>query len=146
MTLVYSFTKPIELLKKLQREQNRLKEAAAKQDDDEMADHLFNLAVTAFHIKDWLKENQQGQRYSKKDVEDYVNSTKVLSACRDLCNSGKHFQIDRYVPKTQDVYASAGASMVIKILMVDGTKYEAVSLGEQAICAWESFFQRNGVG
>jgi len=145
VSLVYRFNKPVELLEKLRRERDRLRHALTLQSDEEMADHLFNLVVTAFHIKDWLKESSKGQTYSVSDVESYVQSTQVLSACRDLCNSGKHFQIDRYTPATRDVYGSAGASVVIKVLMCDSTKYEALDMADQAIAAWERFFNRYGV-
>jgi hypothetical protein len=142
MSLVYGFSRPKDLLDKLRRERDRLDAAVKRQDDIEIADYLFNMVVTAFHIKDWLIQNQQGQNYTKSDVEEYITQTKALSTCRDLCNTGKHFIIDRYFPQTQDVYSSLGASMVIKVSLSDGTKYKAVELANQAIDAWDVFFNQ----
>jgi len=83
------------LINKLEREKERAKEALENQDFPTLVDALYNFSVTAFHVKDWLI-TQVG--LDENEVHDYLANVPVLQACRDICNTKKHFEITRYEP------------------------------------------------
>ena len=83
------------LIKKLEREIARAEEALEAQSFPDMADAFFNFSVTAYHIKDWLISKSG---CNEKEVRNFINSVPVISACRDICNSTKHFEITKYKP------------------------------------------------
>jgi len=151
MKLTYRFQSPHDLLEKLRRERERFSKSYLTGPSAEVADHFWNFVVTAYHVKDWLKKHSTTQ-YTKQDVESYVKGSVVLSACRDLCNAGKHFAIDNYTPVvTSAPHESAGPQTImagfskIKVPMPDGTALEALALTGKAITEWEQFFQKYGL-
>ena len=164
-TLTFHFSKPRDLLDKLSRDLLRLESSASACNEQQIADCLFDFCGTGYAIKDWLKENGTSA-FGPTDVEKYLSSTPVLSACRDICNACKHYTITRYAPNTGDVYASAGPATVtalsqpasgvglesdtkpkfrVKVLLNDGTKYEVTELAKLVLEAWSKFFASNGI-
>jgi len=95
MELIIKYGNTRSLLKKLDRERARAEEALEAQSFPDLADALYNFSITAYHIKDWLIM-QNG--LSDKEVHDFIRNVPVLQACRDICNSKKHFEITRYEP------------------------------------------------
>ena len=156
MSLTFGYSSPRDLLEKARRDLVNLEGAAVTQDTTTIGDALFNFAVTAYHVKDWLKLHA-AVTYSPQDVENFVQSSAALSSCRDLCNAGKHAEITRYSPSTADVSASLNsvAAVVpgglatpivrVKIIRNDGTRREAVQLATEAISDWERFFDEHGL-
>ncbi len=156
MSLTFGYTSPRDLLEKAYRDLNELDVATMSQDVTEIGDALFNFAVAAFHLKDWLKHHATAS-YTAQEVEDYVQSSVALSACRDICNAGKHAEITRYNPCTKEVSASHNsvASVLpgqlestffrVKIIREDGSRREAVELATEAVADWERFFAKHGL-
>jgi hypothetical protein len=163
--LTFHFSTPKDLLDKLSRDLLRLESAASTYDKQKIADCLFDFCGTGHAIKDWLKENCTAS-FLPGDVETYVTSTAVLSACRDICNANKHYTITRYNPSTGDVYVSASAVTVtamslpaggiglesdekptfrVKVLLKDGAKYEVAEFARLVFDAWTHFFTSKGV-
>lgn len=95
MDLQINYGNSRSLLRKLEREKARAQEALDSQLFPDLADALYNFSVSAFHIKDWLI-NQNG--IDKDKVHNFLNEVPILQACRDICNSKKHFKITRYEP------------------------------------------------
>jgi hypothetical protein len=116
-------------------------------------------------MKDWLKANCTAS-FLPEDVETYMTSTAVLSACRDICNANKHYTINRYNPSTGDVYVSASAVTVtamslpasgvglesdekptfrVKVLLKDGAKYEVTEFARRVLDAWAHYFTSKGI-
>jgi len=162
MPLTIELKTPKDALAKARREHQELAEAISCQDKTRIGDALYNFAVSVYHVKDWLIETPSAV-YTKKDVEDYLKATPALTAFRDLCNSSKHHTIHRYTPEATDVTSSSMASYSlsmpkflpflfrrklafrVKIIMTDGRRLEAISLGKQALDAWDNFFNKQGV-
>jgi hypothetical protein len=157
MSLTIGMSTPRDLLEKAERDLSALEGAAATQDETMIGDALYNFAVTAYHIKDWLKKHRS-KSYAARQVEEYVNSSMALSSCRDICNAGKHATITQYAPTTEEVTASLGAVTEIvmpgrlatpikrvKIVRKDGSRHEAVELATRAIEDWKRFFDQHGV-
>jgi hypothetical protein len=153
MSLTFGFKTPHDLLEKARRELAALETAAMIQDETEIADALYNFAVTTFHVKDWLKSHRSDS-YVARDVEDYVARSPALSTCRDLCNAGKHFDLT-YEPTTEAVVASANSMPAdlapvgslntpiyrVKVVRNDGSRHEVVAIATQALNDWERFFE-----
>lgn len=166
MTLTFELDKPQDLLAKARREESRLRDAILSQNRTRIADALFNFAVTAYHVKDWLKESASG--YLPKDVESYVHGDRRLRMCREICNASKHRKLNHSAADTGNVTASAtsatspllpsaakpaGVSLeteskphfLVKIVAVDGTRFEVIDFAAQVIGAWEQFFNDHGL-
>jgi hypothetical protein len=164
-SLTFHFSTPTDLLEKLSRDYSHLETAASACNEQQIADCLFNFCGTGYAIKDWLKENRTSS-FKAQDVEQYVQATPALCACRDICNAYKHYTITRYIQSTGDVYASATAVTMIavdvpasgigfesdaapkfrvKVLLKDGTKYEVTELARLVLDAWRKFFVKHGV-
>ncbi len=157
MPLTFGLSTPRDLLDKAERDLSELETAAVTQDQTMIADALYNFAVTAYHVKDWLKSTPSST-YSPTDVEDFVRASAALSVCRDLCNAGKHLRL-RYEPTTETVEASVNALPAedvplgwlntpiyrVKIVHKDGSRHEAVSLALQALADWQRFFQQHNL-
>lgn len=55
-------------------------------------DFLYAFFQAAYHLADWLKNSGAAPC---AQVENFVNSTRSLVFCRDICNGSKHFRLDR---------------------------------------------------
>lgn len=158
--LTFHFSTPRDLLAKLGRDFVRLNEAVESGDKERIADCIFDFANTGYSIKEWLKADAPDND-AKNDVEQHVNDNPALSACRDVCNSNKHYTITHYIPLAQDVYASATGTGTIaaplsisgvgietdpapafrvKVLLSTGAKYEVMQFAESVLEAWQAFF------
>lgn len=144
------------LIRKLHREKERLVSALHRQHDEEIADSFFNFSATAYHIKDWLKNQPEfSNRY--RDVEGFVESCVSLRICKDICNSQKHFRVDRdsvtkevrfdiasverVIPGERfvDVYGTIG----ITIEAHDGMVFECQEFCEAVIKEWEDYVSKS---
>jgi hypothetical protein len=164
MSITFTLDKPRDMLAKARREQARLSEALRTEDRTGIADTLFNFAVTAYHIKDWLKTSASAA-YSPSQVEAYIESDKYLKLCREICNASKPQKLVPGPNEIRDITFSATGTFVIatidpndvklesetspsfriKVVAFDGSHYEANEFAEQVIAAWKQFFARWGI-
>jgi hypothetical protein len=108
------YTHPSQLLEKAKRDGAALKKALAACNEPDTRDALFNFAVSAYHIRDWV----QKLRPELSDAaDDLLNREEGIGVCRDLCNASKHIEIDpergaykAYPPVTDAVSVSSVAS------------------------------------
>lgn len=165
MVLSYGKSSPHDILAKAERDLDRLVRSEIAQDDSEVSDALFDLAVSVTSLKDWLKEHS-GTSFSSSSVENFVLNSTALSSFRDIANQSKHRTIRKYSPVTDDVTTSAIAitsyditypsedaphdqpkepTRRLKIIRADGTRHRAVDLGQEAIREWKVFFQKHDI-
>lgn len=164
MTITFELDSPQDLLVKARREKTRLHQAVVAQDRTQIADAIFNFAVTDYHVKDWLKESTSGS-YTPDDVETYLHSTRVLRVCREICNASKHQTLKKSAKDTVAVTTSAttvvsignlqtgGVSLEteqtptfrVKVVTPDGSRFEVMDFSAQVITAWEQFFTDHGL-
>lgn len=163
--LTFYFSSPHDLLAKLQRDYTRLSDAVSTGDKEKIADCVFDFSNTGYSLKDWLKKNTN-TKFSGADVDKYVKENPALDACRDICNSNKHYLITKYIPLAKNVYASVAETtsvsfsmpgsgvalesepnqpFKVKVLLSDGTKFEVLDFGQRVIDAWDAFISANGV-
>ncbi len=160
MTLTFGFMSARDVLEKARRDFRRLSDAANRNAESEIADALFDFAVTVFHVKDWVKAHPNAP-FRPHDVEALIASSTTLSAFHDLCTASKHKDITRYTPSTSQVLASAVAqtastlgqdvplvqrkTFVTKIVRADSSRHEAVASAAQALAEWDAFFRQHGI-
>lgn len=162
MAITFELDSPEDLLAKARREKARLQKAIFDQDRTQIADDMFNFAVTAFHIKDWLIAA------GVRDVKTYVSSVQVLRICEEICSASKHC---RLIPPAKDVGAvTASATTALspmnlhpegegvrldalqppqfrmKVVALDGSRFEVMDFSAQVIRAWEQYFTNHGRG
>jgi hypothetical protein len=83
----HTLTTPEDLLCKLQREYDRLKQNHGD------VDAAFNFFVTAEHLPDWLWKN--GKRLPKSP-KNFRNDCSLTRICTTLANGAKHFTPDTH--------------------------------------------------
>ena len=113
MKLNIGLNGPTDLLEKAIREKDRAIEVSKTLDSLAFSDHVFNFAVTIHHISDWAKKIEPTLA-SKEEINTLIKRHNVLQACRDICNSIKHFKITRYTPTTKNVqsYSFSAAGLI----------------------------------
>jgi hypothetical protein len=164
MSITFTLDKPRDMLTKARREQARLADALRTQDRTSIADTLFNFAITAYHVKDWLKQSASAA-YSPNQLEAYIEANKYLRLCREICNASKHkklipgpndtknitlsatgtFIIDSVDPNDVKLETETSPSFRVKIVAIDGSRYEANEFAAQVVLAWEQFFVQWGI-
>ena len=168
------YSGPTQLLAKAKRDGASLVRALKTCEEQEVRDAIFNFAISAYHIWDWVKAY-------KPDLEQTVTSllsrSEAIAACRDLSNASKHvaLSLDRgaylkHPPVVQEVSISATARATIsevkdcigqlngevqapidsprwhlKIQLVSGRRIPAEELVVEVIDAWEQFFNDHGI-
>ncbi|MBD2455523.1 hypothetical protein H6G80_15720 [Nostoc sp. FACHB-87] len=158
--LNYWYKSARELFGKVYRDKDKLHESVSSQDQDRIADAVFNFAVTAYHVKDWLKQ-EAAKTFTDEDVEDYVSSCEVLNICRDLCNGSKHRVLNKPPRSTATgtgnsplkvSMASITASSSIPvtgftpvIATAGGNEYNILDWADQVASKWEDFFKTRGI-
>jgi hypothetical protein len=162
VTLTFQLQTPRDALAKAHREFAALQAAVAAQDLTRIADCLYNFSVSVYHVRDWLIQGSP-PACPKSTVDAFVHGTPALMACRDLCNASKHRHITQYVPVASTVLTSAPTSFVltaspkptltrsttppfrVKVKMVNGQKFDVLTLGADALAAWDGFVKQHGV-
>ncbi|SAK77614.1 hypothetical protein AWB81_03747 [Caballeronia arationis] len=165
---------PVELLDKARRDGEALTQALSICDQSAVRDSLFNFAISAYHLLDWVKAFRPEL---KGTVTALLNGSDSLGACRDLCNASKHLILTlergpyrehppivanvNISPTAQtsrlhiaEVSEQAGEQGIaptsqppwrLKIQMKDGSKIAAEDLVSEVIGVWERFFADNHI-
>jgi hypothetical protein len=95
MALDYGFRTPRDLYEKLKRD-------ATKLDTQVSADDLFNFAVTAWHMQDWIREGPAKSSPAIEADRTKLRGNKYVQMCRDIANASKHFTLT-YIPTVSSV-------------------------------------------
>jgi hypothetical protein len=125
---------------------------------DYYEDEIYAFFLNCFHLKDWLM-NDPATGVTKPQVDSFVNSSRSLKLCADICNAHKHLKLSKsrsgespdfgkkHFSVTLGV-SSAGESFPTTI----SVKYEiesttglidAFTLASDCINGWESFIRAN---
>jgi hypothetical protein len=116
-------------------------------------DTVITFFLHCYHVKDWIKIEEITPTGSKSKVEEFVNMTRELAICADICNASKH--VERRVqdkPRSDaDTKMSSGRfisltlgggqqTIAIKYTIEMGCgRLDAFALAEKCIAAWDSF-------
>jgi len=168
MNLLHSiYGSPLQLLAKAKRDGQALTAALTAYDEPAMRDALFDFAVSAYHIVDWVKAYRPEL---EAQVFALLDNCEAIAACRDLCNASKHVTLtldrggylhfppvvdavtisaaastslgelkkEHVVGRTSEAFASVGWKL--KIQLKSGRRISAEHLVAEAVDAWEKFF------
>jgi hypothetical protein len=57
-------------------------------------DDIYAFFLNAYHLKDWIKNDNGIPKNVQDLVENYINWNEHLSLCADICNSLKHLKLN----------------------------------------------------
>jgi hypothetical protein len=161
----YGFGNAKDLFEKVKRDRASLKRAINEQDEILIKDSIFNFSVTAYSIKDWLKNGDSSAVTDKREVERYIKETPMLRLCADLCNGSKHKILtsrketanpvesvkvsemdwsDTALPWDNTVLPWSGA-YTVRIELDSSSAVEIQEFADQVIDSWDSFFKAKGL-
>lgn len=149
--LTFKLNSPCDLLEELRNDVELL-------EDEVTSYRFFNLAVTGYHIIDWIKNNETVPVTTQKAVEK-MYSDEYISICRDLANASKHFQFEKNyknrkissVESTQGGYGTGryGKGLCgvgeeqITIKCLDGNEYNVLDFARAILKIWDGFFKEH---
>lgn len=127
-------------------------------------EHLHAFFVNCYHLSDALIKDQH---LSKKDLDSFVASSVPLGVCQGICDSAKHYEVDRPHQSTyyREYWRTDSADYWLKsstgdfqeisdlglelvgpgtyIFKTDKSEHEAERLANECIAAWEAFLRDN---
>ena len=152
MALTGGLKSPRDMLEKLKREYERLKQEVS-------SDGFFNFVVTGYHITDWIKNDPSVPASAKQDLGSMYKNTHI-AACRDIANASKHFTLDpKYKGQvTAKTSATSGWGVgrygkgsfgvgeeSIVVVLIGGERFGALELAQEVVSAWETYFLKHSV-
>ncbi|MGL4501839.1 MAG: hypothetical protein ACRCU2_22410 [Planktothrix sp.] len=160
MNLTYGLNNARDLLKKLERDANKL-------EDEVTSDNMFNFIVTAYHIKDWIKNDDNNTQDIRDKARDLPASEKIINRCQDIANASKHFTLNRDGQRfqiTSEVTSEQGfgvgryskggfgkgeEEIIIKSLPTsddpEGEEFNILDFKREVVKFWHKFFEENGL-
>jgi len=168
------YSGPTQLLEKATRDGASLVRVLRECEEREVRDSLFNFAISAYHIWDWVKAYRPEL---EETVTSLLSTSEAIAACRDLSNASKHvtLTLDRgpylkHPPVIEEVSISAiGRATIsevndfvgqldgevkapidlppwrLKIQLVSGRRIPAEALVVEVIDIWKQFFNEHGI-
>jgi len=119
-------------------------------------DEIYAFFLNCYHLKDWLKNDSTLAVHIQQSVEPYINSSRVLMLCADICNSLKHLRLTgsrsgenpAFGRKQFAVDLGTGVTTSISLkyeVVTDIDAVDAFSLATDCVAAWEAFLRANGL-
>lgn len=136
---------PKDMLEKAHREHGRLTTSWN-------IDNLFNFFVTAYHIRDYILMTGAVER---SELDEFFRDPD-MSACRDMCNKGKHLTLVRQPedPKTLMWSGCLGGAPLgsmplgagdVWVLHTADRAIDVKCLAERVLAKWDAFFAAKGL-
>lgn len=121
---------------------------------------LFNIAVTGYHLLDWIKNGEAIPPKLKIAVREMYDD-EYVSICRDLANSSKHFVLnpDYKNRKLESINSEQGGygtgrfgkgvygvgEEQITIMCIDGKEYDILEFSKELLNRWTDFFHQHSI-
>lgn len=135
---------PRDMLEKAMRERQRLR-------NDFSLDNIFNFFVTAYHIRDYVKEVTA---ISASELKSFL-ADPDLQDCRALCNKGKHLRLTGHPDALTDISSGgfgcnafgegAFGENEMRKLFYGNRAVDVRALPDRVIQKWEGFLARHGL-
>ena len=137
----------------------KMRRDAALLDEEVTSDRLFDFAVTAYSLIDWIKKDPAVPAPAKQKSEiDSLYADRWLKLCGDLATAAKHFELTTRPPTASQVTAQQGFGLgrfgkggygdgeeQITVPLPHGSAHDVLELVESAQRTWEAFFARHGI-
>ncbi len=151
-----------ELLEKLNREIERYREVAGRDEDepeallklvDQLKDSAFNASVTAWHLCDWVFNDMMPEQHRKLgftklgDLHEHVRENcRALHLCRFAATASKHWVVEKHADP--DVHVFVGHDEVGWTVYFEdhGKRTPADQVFEGARDFWNEFIRDHGIG
>lgn len=149
--LICKLNGPCDLLEKLRNDVELL-------EDEVTSYRFFNLAITGYHIIDWIKNNKSVSATTREAVKNMYEN-KYISVCRDVANASKHFEFkknyeNRKIKSAKSIQGPCGTGRYgkglfgigeeqITIECLDGDKYDALEVARAILKTWDDFFKEH---
>jgi hypothetical protein len=156
----FAFANCRELLEKLDRETDRYRDVAGRDEDEpealfnmvnQLKDSAFNAAVTAWHLCDWVFNDMTAeQRRSLNfntltDLQNYAKKNcRSLHLCRQAATASKHWIVDKYPDPNVEVVVTADPEWIVYFVDA-GQRYSADDVFQSALSFWTGFILSNGI-
>jgi hypothetical protein len=111
---------------------------------DDYDDDMWSFFQNCWHLKDWIKNDQNVPASVRGSIEGKVKLSPELLICADLANATKHLQLStprvsaKHSHKNYKIVVGESSSIEYFIDRGDGTRIEAMALARQCVTAWEA--------
>jgi hypothetical protein len=157
----FAFAHCRELLEKLDRENDRYREVAGRDEVlepealvklvDQLKDSAYNASVTAWHLCDWVfndmtPEQRQNLSFEKlSDLQEHVRQAcRALYLCRQAATASKHWIVNQHCDPNVQVIVTGETGWTI--YFVDGgRKIPADQVFDEALAFWTGFIYQNDI-
>lgn len=122
---------------------------------DNYLDEIYAFFMNCYHLKDWIKHDGTLAPTVQRAVEPYINSSRPLKLCADICNSLKHLSLissrsgeNPAFGKKQFGLALGTRPTTINLKSeIDTTNgaIDAFQLATECVDAWDTFLAANGL-
>jgi hypothetical protein len=127
---------------------------------EHLRDLFFAFFQACHHMQDWFA-NDDWYPIPRGELDEYVNASPALAACRDLCNGSKHARLeakqvnlrdDHKVTAVQGVYAVDNEELAKMVhleptltLEYQGKALDPFDLADQCVAAWNNFIEQHSL-
>ena len=113
-------------------------------------DDIYAFFQNCYHLKDWIKNDHTLPDRIRDSVEPFINATRSLCLCADLCNSLKHLSLDRpersgkkpaFGRKAFSYSVVQGSLSIRYEIKTDTGPEDAFSLAGECVSDWDAFIK-----
>lgn len=124
-----------------------------KMPSDNYQDEVHAFFLNCYHLKDWIKNDESVGSAAKDKVEEFINNSKELSICADICNSIKHLKLTstrsdqdpQFGQRKFHLHLGGPPTTISAKYTIDTSSgpVDAFELATECLQAWEKFIQSN---
>lgn len=78
-------------------------------------DEVYAFYQNCYHLKDWIKNDTSLSSNITGGVENYINNSRQLKLCADLCNRTKHLQLNHHRSTENPEFGNKHYSLTLHI-------------------------------
>ena len=122
---------------------------------DNYLDEIYAFFMNCYHLKDWIKNDGAVDATIQQAVEPYINSSRSLRLCADICNSLKHLCLTSDRSGESPTFGRKQFGLVLGTSPTTiNLKYEvntatgpldAFKLATECVEAWDAFLAGHGL-
>ncbi|WP_244063291.1 hypothetical protein [Bradyrhizobium sp. Ce-3] len=158
----FGFANCHELLQKLDREIDRYRDVAGRDEAepealvnlvDQLKDSAFNASITAWHLSDWVFSDmtlEQRKKLGIKKLSDLQNRARkacnALHLCRQAATASKHWAVSKNPDPTVRVTVACELETGwLAYFEHAGKKIRAEQVFAEALSFWTGFIYQHGI-
>jgi hypothetical protein len=123
---------------------------------DNYLDEIYAFFMNCYHLKDWIKHDVSVPPHARQAVEGYINGSRSLQLCADICNSLKHLDLTsnrsgenpsfgkKHFALELGTTSSPTISLKYEVETTSGAE-DAFRLATDCVSAWDDFMNKHGL-